>query len=204
MVYIYQQTMFRLKCKHLFIAFCRDLGNAGISGTLIPDLGGLKNLQYLWELHSLLKSLQGTGITLKYAVFLKFSLTMFPVSCTTTSWMVPYQQHSEIWQILSAWIFIVIFLLERYRLHLAPLARCDTCMCFFFMQDIHMLFIRPPSINSDYIFSELLNAPISSGGYMRTTWQGLFLNLWAIWRVLRSWSFRRMRWAGQFHPLSGT
>ncbi|CAD6238296.1 unnamed protein product [Miscanthus lutarioriparius] len=25
----------------------RDLGNAGISGPLVPDLGGLKNLQYL-------------------------------------------------------------------------------------------------------------------------------------------------------------
>ena len=29
------------------LAFCRDLGNAGISGPLIPDLGGLQNLQYL-------------------------------------------------------------------------------------------------------------------------------------------------------------
>ena len=48
MVYGYLQTMSRLKCKYLFIAFfCRDLGNAGISGPLIPDLGGLENLQYL-------------------------------------------------------------------------------------------------------------------------------------------------------------
>jgi hypothetical protein len=47
MVYVYLQTMSRLSCKYLFIAFCRDLGNAGISGPLIPDLGGLKNLQYL-------------------------------------------------------------------------------------------------------------------------------------------------------------
>lgn len=27
--------------------FCRDLGNAGLSGTLVPQLGVLTNLQYL-------------------------------------------------------------------------------------------------------------------------------------------------------------
>ena len=131
---------------------------------------------------------------------------MFAVSCTTTSWMVQSQQHSEICQILSAWIFIVTFSLEPYQLHLAPSARCDTCMWCFSYKIFICCSKNKTSVNSDY-FSELTNVPISfspSGGCMRTTWQGLYHHLWAIWRVLRGWSCRRMRWMVQFHHLSGT
>lgn len=34
----------------VFWFHCSDLGNAQLSGTLVPDLGVLKNLQYLWVL----------------------------------------------------------------------------------------------------------------------------------------------------------
>ncbi|KAF8652245.1 hypothetical protein HU200_062881 [Digitaria exilis] len=40
-------TWFHVTCNNDNSVIRIDLGNAGISGTLIPDLGGLQNLQYL-------------------------------------------------------------------------------------------------------------------------------------------------------------
>jgi hypothetical protein len=43
--------------KSLFLAFCRDLGNAGISGPLLPDLAEIQNLQYMYESHNQLQAI---------------------------------------------------------------------------------------------------------------------------------------------------
>lgn len=40
-------TWFHVTCNNINSVIRVDLGNAGISGSLIPELGGLKNLQYL-------------------------------------------------------------------------------------------------------------------------------------------------------------
>ncbi|KAG2562161.1 leucine-rich repeat protein 1-like [Panicum virgatum] len=50
-------TWFHITCNNDNAVIRVDLGNAGISGPLIPDLGGLQNLQYL-ELYD--NSLSGT------------------------------------------------------------------------------------------------------------------------------------------------
>ena len=69
----------------LYLSICslihRDLGNARISGPLLPYLGGLVNLQYLYEL---LKKQQRTAMIsdcIQNDIFLNLYMSMFAVSC---------------------------------------------------------------------------------------------------------------------------
>ena len=69
----------------LYLSICslihRDLGNARISGPLLPYLGGLVNLPCLYEL---LKKQQRTAMISDYIqndIFLNLYMSMFAVSC---------------------------------------------------------------------------------------------------------------------------
>ncbi|KAG0529910.1 hypothetical protein BDA96_05G138100 [Sorghum bicolor] len=68
-------TWFHVTCNNDNSVIRVDLGNAGISGPLIPDLGGLKNLQYLNHLTGAIPTTLGTIGTLRYLRLYKNKLT---------------------------------------------------------------------------------------------------------------------------------
>jgi len=89
----YPCTWFHVTCNMNNSVIRVDLGNAGISGPLLPDLGGLVNLQYLYELH---KKQQRTAMISNYIqndIFLNLYMSIFAVSCMAIAWSVQYQQY---------------------------------------------------------------------------------------------------------------
>jgi hypothetical protein len=47
-IYLSEISLVYVTSSHCFLLFFRDLGKAGISGPLLPDLGALESLQYMY------------------------------------------------------------------------------------------------------------------------------------------------------------
>lgn len=71
-----------------------------------------------------------------------------------------------------------------------------------FLQQFYMLNGEEIEVKSGYCLKCQNECWLYAGGYLGTTWQGLYPQHWEIWRALRFWSFAIMHWVALFRLLS--